>query len=117
MKLKIVNGTYDEAAREAFKINPASTISFYLAASYLYYCKHISLLSDECFDGICRWLLKNIDNLEHVNHNLVDKEALKAGTAYHIKEEDYPLRVRVSAEGLARDLLIWENLNGENQLK
>ena len=115
MKLKIVNGTYDEAAREAFKINPASAISFYLAASYLYYRRDISILSDSCYDGICKWLLKNIDNLEHTNHNLVDKEALKAGTAYHIKEEDYPLRVKVSAEGLARDLLIWENLNGENQ--
>lgn len=117
MKLEIIGGTYDEAAREAFKINPASAISFYLAASYLYYRKDISILSDSCYDGICKWLLKNIDNLEHTNHNLVDKEALKAGTAYHIREEDYPLRVKVSAEGLARDLLIWENLNGENQLK
>lgn len=117
MNLSITNGTYDQAAREAFKINPASAISFYLAASYLYYCRYTSILSDEVYDGICKWLLNNLDKLEHTNKNMVDKGALKAGTAYHIKAEDYPLRVRVSAEELAHNLLIWENLNGHNQLK
>lgn len=115
MNLSITNGTYDQAAREAFKINPASAISFYLAASYLYYQKYQSILSDECYDKLCVYLVNNLDKLEHTNKNMVDKEALKAGTAYHIKE--YPLRVRVSAEELAHNLQIWDNLNGSNQLK
>ena len=117
MKLEIVGGNYDEAARKAFKINPASAISFYLAASYLYYHRDISILSDNTYDRLSMWLLENIDKLEHPNHNLIDKDALKAGTAFQIKEDDYPLRVKVSAEGLARDLEIWNNLNGENQLR
>ena len=117
MKLEVIGGNYDEAARKAFKINPASAISFYLAASYLYYCRDISILSDNTYDRLSKWLLENIDNLEHTNHNLIDKDALRAGTAFHIKESDYPLRVKISAEELARDLEIWNNLNGENQLK
>ena len=29
----------------------------------------------------------------------------------------YPTRVKVIAEGMIRDLLLWENTNGMNQLK
>lgn len=117
MKLTITDSTYDKAARETFKINPASAISWVLSASYAYYIRNVSLLNDSTFDKMCRWLLDNLDKLEHVNHNLVTKDSLRAGTFYHLKENDYPLRVRVSAEQLIHELLIWQNLNGENQLK
>lgn len=117
MKFPIINGTYDQAARESFKVNPASAISWILASSYSYYIKHVSLLDDSTFDKICRWLLDNLDKLEHVNHNLITKDSLRVGSFYHLKEEDYPLRVRISAEGMIRDLLLWQNTNGMNQLK
>lgn len=115
MKLLISNGTYDQAAREAFKINPASGFSFWLSASLAYYIKYESILSDEVFDKLSKYLLDNYDTLKHINKNLVTKDGLKAGSGYYLKEQDYPLRVRVSTDELVRNLLIWRSTNGENQ--
>ena len=115
MKREIVGGNYDEAARKAFKINPASAFSWWLSASLAYYCKFESILSDECYDKMARYLLQNWDNIEHVNKNLVTKDNLKAGSLYNLKESDYPTRVKVTADILIRDLLLWRNERGENQ--
>ena len=115
MKFPIVNGTYDQAARESFKVNPASGFSWWLSASLAYYCKFESLLSDEVFDKLSKYLLDNYDKLEHTNKNLVTKEGLQAGSGYYLREQDYPLRVRLSTDELIRNLLIWQSTNGENQ--
>ena len=115
MKLEIVGGNYDEAARKAFKINPASAFSWWLSASLAYYCKFESILSDPVFDKMSKYLLDNYDKLDHINKHLVTKDGLKAGSGYYLKEEDYPLRVRISTEVLVRSLLVRQSQNGENQ--
>ena len=117
MNFKITGGTYDQAARECFKINPASAFSWWLSSSMAYYILYESLLSDEVFDKLSKYLLENYDKLEHTNKSLVTKEGLKAGTGYYLRREDYPLRVQVSTDQLVRNLLIWQSQNGENQLK
>lgn len=114
-KLVIVNGTYDEALRDCFKINKNSAISWWISASFAYYLRYESLFSDPVFDKLSKWILENYDELEHQHKHLVTKEGLKAGSGYYLKEDDYPLRVKVATETLIRDLLIWRNEKGENQ--
>lgn len=117
MKFPIVNGTYDQAARECFKGNPNTALSWFILASFCYYCRDVSLLSDSTYDRMAKYLLENWDKVEHVNKDLVDKENLKAGSLYNVGETGYPTRVKVIAEGMIRDLLLWQNTNGMNQLK
>lgn len=117
MKLPISNGNLDEFARENFKKNKSSALSIWLIASYCYYRKDFSILSDSVYDNMAKWMHDNWDNIEHVNKDLVDKGMLKAGSAFNISEASYPTRVKVIAEETMRDILLWENLNGYNQLK
>ena len=60
-----------------------------LQASYLYYIAYDGTpWSDVEYDSNCRELLKNWDTFEHDHKRLADKEALEAGSLYHISE--YP---------------------------
>lgn len=115
MKFPIVNGTYDQAARESFKVNPASAFSWVMAASYCYYHLYESILEDTTFDRMMKFLLDNYDNLEHTNKSLITKDMLAVGSLYNLSVNDYPLRVKVSADELLRNLLTWKATNGENQ--
>ena len=115
MKFPIVNGTYDQAAREAFKKNPNTAVSFFLMASFCYYCLFESVLADETYDRLAKYLLDNYDKLDHPHKHLFDKEDLRAGTLYKLKGEAYPLIVQVTANQLVRELLQHKNTTGENQ--
>ena len=94
------NNTLDSFVRDCFKKNKSSSISFWLIASYAYYCRYESLLSDTTFDKLSKWLLDNMDSLGHINKELITKDMLVAGSGYNLKEEDYPLRVRLVAQDL-----------------
>lgn len=114
MNINPINGSYDQAARDGFKVNPASAFSWFLSSSYAYYLKYESLLKDETFDKLCSFLLENYDKLEHQHKHLVTKGMLKAGTAHNLKEEDYPLIVRISSSELIEKLNLWRNMEGGN---
>ena len=101
---KPTNGNYDEAVRECFKKNKNSCISFWLVSSYCYYIRYDSLLSDEFFDKMSKWMLDNWDSLDHTNKNLITKDMLAAGSGFNLKEDDYPLRVKISAEDFIKNL-------------
>lgn len=88
----------DQMARDSFRSSPNTAISWYLIASYAYYCRFESIFSDETYDKMCKYILDNYDKLEHINKDLVKKESLVAGTAFQLKMEDYPLRVRIIGE-------------------
>ena len=103
---RFTNGTLDDYVRGCFKTSPNSTFSWFLICSYAYYCRYESLMSDTAFDNMCKYMLKNYDSLEHVNKSLVSREMLEAGSGYNLKEDDYPIRVKVIAEGLIRE---WYN--------
>lgn len=70
----------------------------FLVASYAYYLRHVSLMSDESYDKIAKALLTNWDTFEHQHKYLVTKEDLQAGTLYALKAKDYPLIIRTCAE-------------------
>ena len=72
-------------------------VPYYLAYSYLYYEKDVSLISDEEYDSLCKKLYDNWDEVVHYHKHLIDKEALLSGTGYHLK---YPDRVKYAALAL-----------------
>lgn len=99
------SGTYDQAARECFKNSCNTVISWFLSSSYAYHCRYVSLLSDEVYDNMSVYILNHYDILEHRHKHLITKDMLRAGTAYNLRVEDYPLIVRCSAEELIQSLM------------
>lgn len=97
-----LTGTFDSYVREIVSQNPNAMVSWYLIASYAYYERNESLLSDHYFDYLCKDLLEQIEDIEHVNKNLLDMSALEAGTGFGIR---YPLRVQHIGESFIRRLL------------
>lgn len=67
----------------------------YLVHSYLYYIHDVSLILDEEYNAICKKLLENFDDITHMHKKYIDKESLKANTAYTISE--YPTIVKACA--------------------
>lgn len=63
-------------------------VPYFLMASYLYYKRDVSLLSDARFDKLCTELDAEWDDVEHRHKHLIDRDALKAGTGFQIA--DYP---------------------------
>lgn len=86
---------HDQEAREDFKASAKSVYFWLLASSAVYYLypSKASLLSDHCFDKMCKWLLDNYDSCpkhSKLSH-LVTKENLVAGSFYNIRDTEYPL--------------------------
>ena len=65
--------------------NKNMLVPYYLMYSYLYYKKNESLISDNEFDDLCKDLLKNWDNINHMHKHLISRESLEAGTGYDLK--------------------------------
>ncbi len=80
----------DALFQEAIARSVNLLVPWYLMASYLYYHEDKSLLSDEAYDHLCAALLEKWTAIEHHHKHLIDPEALRAGTGYYIKKEDYP---------------------------
>ena len=85
-------------ARDCFKTNPSSAISFILTAGYLYHFYNRSFLDDETFDKMCKYVYDNYETLEHPHKHLFTKEDMANGSLFHLKEQDYPNIVRVNAQ-------------------
>lgn len=67
----------------------------YLMSSFLYYKADARTpWTDVQFDYACKRLLDEWDTFEHPHKHLTDKQALRAGTGYHIQ---YPLIVESCA--------------------
>lgn len=77
-------------------------VPWYMILSFLYYVHDISLVPDEDYDKLCKLLLEQYDGLNHRHKGLVDKDALAAGTGYHLAESDYPSICKASAILLAK---------------
>ena len=86
------NGSYDVQMTTDMRVTPNAVVGWLLMASYVYYVEHarVSLLSDQQFDKACNWLLRHYDGVTHKYKYLLPREALVAGTAYHLREKDYP---------------------------
>lgn len=84
-----------------------AAIGDYLMASYLYYYapEEKPIMSDAEYDKLAKYILKNWDVIEHKHKHLIDKDDLKAGTAFNIKLYDYPSGLIRTALNVSRTKL------------
>lgn len=78
----------------AIKSNINLIVPWYLILSYSYYCLDESLVEDYEYDELAKLFLSNYDIIKHRHKQLVSKDALRAGTLFSLRENDYPLIVR-----------------------
>lgn len=99
---KAVGGNYNFTAKTCFIVNPQARLAWFLIASYCYYQRCKSILTDELFDSIVGWLRHHLDEIDHPHRALIDQEMLVAGTAYNIQE--YPTIIRRCGDELIAGL-------------
>lgn len=83
---------------------PRAAVAWYLMASYLYYHRGVSILSDSFYDRIGQTMLATPHTFNHYHAHLITMDDLKAGSLYRLRADDYPTITRDTAEGLARQL-------------
>jgi hypothetical protein len=92
---------YDQKARDSFKKSPSSAVFFVVLASYLYYVRDESILSDETFDKMMKTILDR--NIKHsLLSHLITEEDLKAGSLFRLKPKDYPQFIIEAGERILR---------------
>lgn len=77
-------------------------IPYYLMASYLYYHRDVSMLSDDRYDRLCKELDAEWDSLTHDHKQYIDRSLLAAGTGYALPVDLYPLRIIYAACSIAK---------------
>jgi len=87
---------FDDTARNSFKTNPNSIISWILAGSYAYYILNENILSDDVFDKMCLYVYNNWDSIQHQHKHILTQEDMKNGSLFMLKPDDYPLIVQVT---------------------
>jgi hypothetical protein len=99
-------GSYDQQMTSDMRNTSNAVVGWILMASWCYYIEAnpCSLLSDTQFDKACAWLLRHHDSVTHKYKHLLPKEALQAGTAFHLQAHDYPRGV-ISCAQQARRVL------------
>lgn len=91
----------DHIARESYKQSPASIVFFVVLASYLYYIRDESILSDEVFDKMCKLILdKGITH--RLLSNLITEDRMRAGSLFDVKVQEYPDFIIEAGERLLR---------------
>lgn len=101
-----VAGSYDAQLTSEMGTTPNAVVGWLLMASWCYYIEPVpaSLLTDAMYDKACAWLLRHHDGITHKYKHLLPKEALTAGSAFHLRSYDYPLGIVRCAQA-ARQVL------------
>jgi len=88
-------------ARVAYKQSPSSAVYYVVLASYLYYVRFESVLSDDVFDKMMKLILdKNIRHSK-LSHLITDDD-LRAGSLFRLRATDYPDFIIDQAEKILR---------------
>jgi len=82
------------------KANRNLMVPFYLMASYTYYIRDASIMSDGEYDSLCARLDRQWDRVEHRHKHLIDRDWLSAGTCF-LRREQYPTITKSAACDLA----------------
>lgn len=94
---------FDQKAREDYKESPKSAVFWWVVASYAYYVRDISLLSDAVFDKLSVAILDKKIYHSMLSH-LISDEDLRAGSGYAIPHDQYPLFIKHYAEIFIKQL-------------
>lgn len=62
----------------------------YLEHSYRYYILGESVIPDSLFDSYCARILGQIADVPNEYKHIIDEGAMKAGTGFHIRLDQYP---------------------------
>lgn len=82
---------------------------WWLMSAYIYYCREDleSVLEDSQFDHLTKILMDNFDEVQKLTYrtipDLITMERLRAGTAFDLREHDYPTITRSAAVGATMD--------------
>jgi hypothetical protein len=77
------------------------SVPWFLMTSWLYYTKHVSIISDEAFDWLCKTMHDRWDEITHRHKQYITKEDVAAGTGYAINWKIVPEIVFGAATQLA----------------
>jgi NAD-dependent DNA ligase len=92
----------DNQARKSYKESTSSVIYFIVLASYLYYIRDESALSDEVFDKLCKLVIDK--NIKHkLLSHLITDDRMRAGSLFDVKANQYPVFIVRDAETLIRN--------------
>lgn len=80
-------------------------VAWYLITSHLYYHRDISIISDSKFDWVCKKLLKHWKRIEHPHKKYIDKDQLRAGTGFYLRQQDLPSMMILAAISLHQQFL------------
>ena len=97
---------YDVKCLGEIEETPKAIVGWLLMASWIYYQKPnmAPLLSDHCYDKLCKDLLKTLEENTHKYVGLISEEDLKAGSLYSLGSYDYPKYIIHFAEELSDKL-------------
>jgi hypothetical protein len=96
---------HDNAAMTVIRGNINMVVPWYLMASYLYYHRDFSLLSDTLFDQLCVTLDQRWEDISHTHKHVIDRRDLAAGSCL-LPLDAFPSITRGAAEMLAGKLII-----------
>jgi len=82
--------------------NPNMLIPWFLMSVFAYEELDDPFLTDGCYDWCCRELDARWDAIEHQHKHLIDRDALRTGTASYLKGK-LPTTVQNAARALLRD--------------
>jgi hypothetical protein len=71
---------FDSHADTLIKNNINMSVPYYLMASYAYYVEDDPIFSDAFYDELAKTILAEWDNITHRHRDVIDKEALEAGS-------------------------------------
>lgn len=92
----------DAMAHNLIKEWPNLLVPWYLMASWMYYARDLSLVTDGFYDELCKTLDLYWDDVEHAHKHVVDRASVAAGTGYGVTTDRCPLTTRAAASALAR---------------
>lgn len=100
------NGNYDAQMTADMRVTTKAVVGWLLMASWCYYIEPtpVSLLSDQQFDKACAWLLRRYDSVNHKYKHLLPRDALVAGSAFHLSAGQYPAGIVACAQRARRVL-------------
>ena len=101
---KPIGGNFNKVCRDCVKKSPSSSVAWFLMTSFAYYHYDISILTDEVFDKMCKYMLDNYELISHPHKYLVTKDMLGAGSGYNLTWSDYPQIVRVSTHRFINEI-------------
>lgn len=78
------------------RMKDGQLVQHFLMASFAYYHRNESPMTDHAFDMLCQRLLDRYDHVVHPHKYLIDKDMLRAGSGYNLRWEDYPTIVKVA---------------------